>query len=135
MKTMFKLLCESCGFSLPEAANYVGAKLDTAKSWSSGHVRAPESVIDKLVDLAVDIDVAARKKLLRIEQSCDGGSLPEEIPIRMAEDDAEARTLGWPCAGTHHAIIRALVQAAPDEIRRRLVINLKLEDGNRKPEV
>jgi hypothetical protein len=41
MKTMFKLLCESCGFSLPEAAGYVGASLDTAKSWSSGRTRGP----------------------------------------------------------------------------------------------
>ena len=61
MSTMFKLLCESCGFSLPEAPNYVGAKLDIAKSWFSGRARAPESVINKLVDLAIDIVVNAAR--------------------------------------------------------------------------
>ena len=80
--------------------------------------------------------MAARKKLLRLEQSCADGSLPEEIPLHMAMDDAEAQAHGWPCAGTQHAMIRALIQFAPDEIRRRFVIAgiLKSEYGNHKAE-
>lgn len=46
--TMFKLVCESCGLSVREAAKFLGAKLDTVKSWSSGRNPAPESVIEKL---------------------------------------------------------------------------------------
>jgi hypothetical protein len=122
MTTMFKLVCDSCGLSLREAPQFLGAKLDTAKSWSSGRNPAPETVIDELIELAVRIDVAAREGLLRIKESRAGQGLPEKIEIGIAADDAEAQSLGWPCAGTHHAVIRNLIELAPDDIKHRLVI-------------
>ena len=122
MTTMFKLVCESCGLTTREVARFLDAKIDTVKSWSSGCNAAPENVIEKLTWLAVCIDVAAREELLRIEESRAGQGLPEKIEIRITADDAEAQTLGWPCAGTHRAIVRNVIELAPDDVKHRIVL-------------
>ena len=78
MTTMFKLVCDSYGLSVREAAKVFDAKPDTAKSWSSGRNPTPESVIDKLTWLSVRIDVAAREELLKIEETRAKHGLPEK---------------------------------------------------------
>jgi len=122
MTTMFKLVCDSCGLSIREAAKFLDVKLDTAKSWSSGRNTAPESMIDKLIELSVRIDVAAQEELLRIDEARAGEGIPERIELTIPLTDTEAQTLGWPCIGTHRAIIRRLIETAPDDIVHRIAL-------------
>jgi len=44
------------------------------------------------------------------------------VEIGIAVDDIEAQCLGWPCVGTHRAVIRNVVELAPEEIKHRIVI-------------
>lgn len=106
MSTQFAVLCQTCGLSQREAAEFLDVRIDTSKSWSQGRRAAPDGVIDALAALAEKIDGAAAAA---IEQFADivnqQGSPPDVIELGLAADDHEAQSLGWPCVGAHAAVL------------------------------
>ncbi len=57
--TLFALLRDRCGLSHREAAEFLGVRLDTVKSWSSGRNPCPPGVIEALRSLYRSMDRAA----------------------------------------------------------------------------
>jgi hypothetical protein len=104
MTTTFALLCERCGLSVREAAEFLDTRLDTVKSWSSGRREAPPGAIDELRGLYAHIERAAAEGLAMIRRPRPG-TLPQLVELGLASDDAEARALGWPCIGAHAAVL------------------------------
>jgi hypothetical protein len=108
--TLFALLCQVCGLSHREAAEFHGVRLDTVKSWSAGRNRPPEGVIRDLAQLAERIDHAAAGAAAQIEAMVAGRSgRPDEIELGLASDDVEARAIGWPCVGAQRACVARIV--------------------------
>jgi hypothetical protein len=113
MKTTFSLLCDRCGLSHREAANFLDVRLDTVKSWSSGRNPAPLGVLSELRDLYVTIEAAALANAKQIEALLDGDGAPDKIEIGLAGDDHEAQLLGWPCVGAHAAVLGLVAAKSP----------------------
>lgn len=113
MTTAFTLLSQRCGLSLREAANFLGVRIDTVKSWSSGRNPAPAGVIDELRRLYGRIEGAAEAAIQQIEDVATDAGQPETVEMGISADDHEAQSLGWPCVGAHAAVI-GLVAAWAD---------------------
>jgi hypothetical protein len=108
--TLFSLLCSVCGLSHREAADFLGVRLDTVKSWSAGRNRAPDGVLDALADLAAKIDAAADETVDEIaRQSKRSKATPAEVELVISPNDAAARKRGWPCVGAHRAVLALIV--------------------------
>lgn len=106
MTTAFALLCQVCGLSQREAAELLEVRLDTVKSWSAGRNRAPGRVLSELARLAAAIERAADEAMKAAADAAEKiGAEAETIELGLASDDAEARTLGWPCVGAHRAVL------------------------------
>lgn len=120
MSSFFKLACESCGLPLKEAMEFLGTKLDTTKSWWIGRRKPPESVLEKLIELAVRQEVAAQEILLELglleDKSCS------RLTLRVVESDSEAKAMGWPSANAYRAVIRRVVEKMPPALALRLVL-------------
>ena len=108
MTTPFKLLCDRCGLSQREAADFLGARLDTVKSWASGRNRAPAGVIAELRKLHATIERAAGELVAEVKKR-----RPDELALFLARTDDEARDRGWPCIGAMAAAI-GIVAARTD---------------------
>ncbi len=127
MTTVFSLLSQVCGLSHREVAGFLGTRIDTVKSWSSGRNRAPVRVLDDLAGLAARIDKAADEALAEIEVLTEiavreTGAEPADIELGIATDDHEAQTLGWPCVGAHRAVLALVVARGMGEARRFKVV-------------
>lgn len=114
--TSFALLCGVCGLSHREAADMLGVRLDTVKSWSAGRNRAPDGVLDDLRKLAQQIGRAADEALALIIEKA-----PPVVELGYAADDVEARSLGWPCIGAQRAAFGRVIAGIPDGVQIRLV--------------
>lgn len=114
--TPFALLCGVCGLSHREAADMLGVRLDTVKSWSAGRNRAPDGVLDDLRKLAQQIGRAADEALALIIEKA-----PPVVELGYAADDVEARSLGWPCIGAQRAAFGRVIAGIPDGVQIRLV--------------
>lgn len=110
MKTEFALLCNRCGLSHKEAADFLNVRLDTVKSWSNGRNNAPEGAKKDLSQLYSQIEKTAAQGFDFLSQKIsDIGEVPEEIELGVAVDDAEAQALGLPFASCHQVAIALLV--------------------------
>lgn len=114
--TPFALLCEACSLSHREAADFLKVRLDTVKSWSSGRNRAPPGVIAALRDLHRQIDRAAAEVL-----AVYADHETRQVELGYAADDAEARSIGWPCVGAQRAAFGRVVAGLPDGVQAVLV--------------
>ncbi|MBU6246488.1 MAG: hypothetical protein KGN77_01930 [Xanthomonadaceae bacterium] len=92
----------------------LGVRLDTMKSWSAGRNAMPAGAVAELRALYARIERAAAEALDVFAR--DGGEA-EVIEIGIAGDDAEARTLGWPCLGAHEAVIGLIAARACVSVR------------------
>ena len=108
--TPFKLLMDLCGLSIREAADYLGVRLDTAKSWSADRRTCPESVLDDLRTLASRQATAAEQALAVLASH---STAPDEIELGYPVDDHEAKTLGWPCIGAWKGMAARFVAGSP----------------------
>ena len=118
--TPFRLILDSSGLSIQEAAAYLDVRLDTVLSWSSGRRTPRRRIVHEVLALIDRQGQAAREILTVIERSVAGHDAPAEIEIGFAADDHEARALGWPAASAHAAVIRRLIEIAPPDVRGRL---------------
>lgn len=80
----------------------VKVRIDTVKSWSSGRNHCPTSVLAELADLHDRIEEAADAAMSDILYAVPR---PESVEIGLASDDAEARSIGWPCVGVHRMLL------------------------------
>ncbi|MGH7784858.1 MAG: hypothetical protein ACREO5_13580 [Candidatus Binatia bacterium] len=104
MPTAFSLLRERCSLSLREAADFLAVRPDTVNSWSSGRNPAPAGAIEELRALYKLIETAAEKSLIEI-RALIKTQKPGQVEIGIAKSDKEARSLGFPCVGSHAAMI------------------------------
>lgn len=106
MTTTFALLCQRCGLSHREAAEFLNTRLDTARSWSSGRNRTPPGVIAELRALYAKIEAAAEWSVKQYEDICkEAGHPPSNVQLGLSSDDHEARQRGLPCVGAHAAMV------------------------------
>ena len=118
----YHLLRRLCGLSHQEAADYLGARLDSAKSWDSGRRSAPPGAIADLRTLAGRIRRAAEAALDQIDAATlTEGSPPDQVTLGRCTDDHEARSLGWPCRSAHDMVLARIVAAAPEGVSVRVV--------------
>ena len=115
--TPFALLSQACGLSHREAAEFLGVRLDTVKSWSSGRNRAPASVLDDLRHLWAEIDFASDRAAALIGEQAAGLPIGETIEIGYPADDHEARDLGLPCVGAWRAMCARVVARIRNPIK------------------
>jgi hypothetical protein len=113
MPTTYALLADRCGLSHREAAALHGVRLDTVKSWSAGRNRVPEGVVSELRKLYAAIERAAGEAVQIIESKA-----PRNAPIELGycADDHEAQSLGWPCVGTHAALLGLIAARVAHQI-------------------
>lgn len=99
--TPYRLLLSRVGLSQADAAAMHGVRLDTVKSWCASRNRAPAGVIAELRALH------SKQRRAAAEGIALAGKVPPgaEIELGYAVDDAEAQSIGWPCAAAQHAAL------------------------------
>ncbi len=102
MTTLAALLIGRCGLSHREAADVLGVRLDTVKSWSSGRNPMPPGAVDELRALYARIERTATEAVAVVSKR---GAGVDVVELGLAADDAEAQALGWPCVGAHAAAL------------------------------
>ena len=105
--TAFALLIQLCGLSSREAADFLGVRDDTARNWRTGRDAAPEGVLRELAEMVGRIETAADEAVGVLEQA--GAGPGGVVELGYAADDAEARSLGWPCAAAHRAALAPIL--------------------------
>lgn len=113
MSNTFKTLCQSCGFKMMEAADFLAVSPNTAKSWWLGTRTCPDGAINELRALFTMIDRAAEEHIA--QQIKERGNPPELIQIGLACDDHEAQSLGLPNVAAHAAMLRRVIERLPPE--------------------
>jgi hypothetical protein len=109
MAMLFDLLIQACGLSQRRAADILKVRIDTIKSWASGRRQAPQEVLADLSALVVRIETEAAQLLAQIDDLADQHGEHAEIELGIASDDAEARSIGWPCVGAQRASLALVV--------------------------
>ncbi len=109
--TLFASILAACGLSQSEAAELLGVRLDTVKSWSSGRRTVSPGALSELLALARRQDRAAAEAAEAWRQA----GRPERVEVGVAADDHEARSLGWPSVGAHLAVARRLWELIGDQ--------------------
>lgn len=115
MTTVYELMRQRCGLSQQEAASFHGVRIDTVKSWCAGRNPANEQVLKELRALYQLIVHASGVLGARID------SMKGDVFVGLAQDDTQARDLGFPAAGAHHAAIGMAIAALGDGPRILLV--------------
>jgi len=101
-----RLLIDACGLSQREAAEFLGVRLDTVKSWYRVHPTAARpGIIHELQALHVKQRRAAANFINLTRKLARDGHTSDAIEVGIASDDAEARSLGWPCVGAQRMAI------------------------------
>lgn len=102
MKTTFAAAIQLCGLSQPQAAEFLGVRLDTVKSWGAGRNPAPGGAWEMLAEL-----------WRRIESAADNASMNEAISSpasyhHLAADDMDGLPGGADEAAGAMALLIAL---------------------------
>lgn len=116
MTTAFGILVALAGLSHREAAEFLGVRLDTVKSWSSGRNKCPAGAIRELRTLILRQQHAAAEVLAQIERLASAQGASDVIELGEPIDDAEAQSLGWPCVGAWRAMTARVVAGADRQI-------------------
>ena len=108
------LLIELCGLSHREAAEFLGVRLDTVKSWFRSRPNtARPGVLDELKALHATQRRAAATQIRLMRSLARQHGEPEAVELALSSDDHEARSKGWPCVGAER-MTYALVAARLD---------------------
>ena len=115
--TLIATILRGCGLSQREAADFLGVRLDTLKSWSAGRNPTPQGALDQLHELATRQEQVASEAVEIWQEQGE----PSQIEIGIASDDHEAQSLGWPCVGAHAAVARRVWEILPQGVAVRIV--------------
>lgn len=120
-----RLMLHRCGLSQTDAADYLisprtGQPIEArqVRRWLTGDQPILDEHWQQLVDLCARQDRAADEALAeidRLERETD--SRPDTITLRLARTQDDAERLGWPCPGAHVAVVRRVVERAPQGLR------------------
>ena len=116
--TLFKLLLQSSGLSLREAAELLNSRIDTIKSWSSGRNNAPDGVLYEMSEIIDNLEDQAFNVYNHIKNHPSA----ERYEIGYCADDEEARSLGFKCKSLHDAALRRVLEYCEPHEREKLVI-------------
>ena len=109
MTTPFSLLVLLAGLSQREAGDFLGVRIDTVKSWSSGRNRCPDGALADMRRLVAQQERTASEALAQIEHMESGHGLPDAIELGEPVDDDDARSIGWPCVGAWRGMAARVV--------------------------
>ena len=101
-----RLLIDACGLSQREAAEFLGVRIDTVKSWH--RINPPQArpgVLAELRALHAIQRRAAAHLIVQVRETTRAYGEAEMVEIGLSTDDHEARSLGWPCVGAHRMAI------------------------------
>lgn len=115
--TLFSAIRKGCGLLQREAAQFLGASIESVKSWETGRRRVPAVVLRELRHLAHQQQRAAEEAFAVWDES----GRPDVIELGLASDDYEAQSLGWPCVGAQLAAFRRLWELLPEGVQVRIV--------------
>lgn len=115
--TPFRLILNSSGLSIREAAVYLNVSHNTAESWAGGRRSVPAGVMAEMFSLIDRQERAAREAVDVITGMAAQRPDMEAIDIGFCADDFEAQSLGWPCKTAHDAVIRRVLEGLPPELR------------------
>lgn len=110
MPSLFYATLQGLGLSQSEAAAFLGVRLDTVKSWCQGRRTPPAGAWAQLHELAGVQDRAARELVQAARDAVTTGAV---IELSVANDDAEAQALGWPCVAAQLATFRRAWEMLP----------------------
>jgi hypothetical protein len=122
MPSVYDLLRQRCGLSQKQAADFHDARVDTVVSWCSDRRKAPQGVIDELLDLYDDITESALELSYLVQltpQVDDAGD--RFIRIGLPQDDDDAVVCGFPCASACEAAVALAITHLKRNIPVRLV--------------
>jgi hypothetical protein len=117
LPSVYDLLRRRCGLSQKQAADFHDARIDTVVSWCSDRRKAPQGVIDELLDLYDNITEAALELSYLVQltpQVDDAGDRFFRIGLPVDDDDAVA--CGFPCASACEAAVALAVTYLPRNI-------------------
>lgn len=100
---LLSAILDGVGLSQADAADFLGVRLDSVKSWSSGRRSIPEGVWSELHKLAASQERAAKQLAAAAKPAIKTGS---EIELGLASTPEEAQSLGWPSPGAQLAVFR-----------------------------
>lgn len=100
----YNLTRQRCGLSQREAAAHHGVSINTVDKWCAGKRTVPPGVMQELQELYQIIRRAGGALGARMD-ALKRGEEDEPIEIGVAVTDADARALGFPSAGAHHAAV------------------------------
>jgi len=101
MTTPLSLLCQLCGLSHREAAEYLGVSHDTVKAWSSGRNPTPKRALNQLADLSGKIDASANDTFNFLKER----DWPFNVALALEGTEDAVTAIGWPCIGVHRATV------------------------------
>jgi hypothetical protein len=116
---IFRILRESTGLSIKEAAEFLYTDEAEVRQWDGGQ-NPPTSIADQMFLLIDRQALAAYDILRRIHARLATRELLELIQLDLSVDDHEAQGLGWPTASAHAAVIRRVIESLPPG-RRHLI--------------
>lgn len=116
---VFRVLCESAGLSVKEAAQFLRADEGAVRCWHEGQ-NPPPGVLEEMFTLIDRQARAAHEALRRFHARLATHEALELIELGLSIDDHEAQGLGWPTASAHAAVIRRIIESLPPG-RRHLI--------------
>jgi hypothetical protein len=120
MMSTFALLMQRCGLSQRETAEMLEVRLDTVKSWSSGRNPVRLAVVNELRVLYQKIERAGLSLCDTAQMTIDHqrkiSGEPVLLEFGLAQSDAEARQLGFPCIGAHAAALGVAIANLSDDV-------------------
>lgn len=112
-----KVMLARCGLSQTDAADLVEKDARMVRRWLSGELPMPVVLWQILIDLCARQDRAAEVEIEKLKaRSKKSGDQPIQSLIMVARTQDEARWRGWPCVGAYVAVVRRIIEWAPEHI-------------------
>jgi len=106
MTSQFKLLKDLVGLSNQEAADFLDARIDTVKSWSSGRHDPPPAVLSELLTLWDQMQITVDDTIKTVERLAKKVGSDQTITLEIDG--------GWPCQGVKDRIVAQVIAELPD---------------------
>lgn len=112
-----KVMLARCGLSQTDAADFVGKDARMVRRWISGELPMPVALWQLLVNLCAQQDRAANVEIEKLKaRSRKSDNQPIQSLMMVVRTQDEARWRGWPCVGAHVAVVRRIIEWAPEHI-------------------
>jgi len=127
--TPFSALLMASGLSQREAADLLGVREDSVKSWCNlrggrARAQAPAGVVRQMAALVARQQQAAREMAALLTEFNAGSGTQQlrRVELGLATDDAEAASLGWPTVRCQLTMLGHVLAQLDPEVAARVVI-------------